>query len=336
MRTPRAPGLRPTALASIPLAPPQPRPHAPRRPASALLGLCTALCAIDAIALAQPPEPDIIESAPQTQPDEPAAEPLSTDALAQLAAIRDYTLDFDQPGFYAVVEHVRRHGVPPAPDAQPLSDWRELAERPRDFRGRPVTITARVGHNRAWSLASRPHLGVLHQLELYDPRQPIAITAILTGAAEDIPLESEITLTGCFVMMRSYQTPSGQTRYAALLVADGPVALVRAAVPVRTPLLGRGDALTGIIAAVAGGLLIALILFRRSARTRSASRLAAALRAPEDDRWIEEADAHPTLHADAEAPPAAGALAPGAAPPDPATAAGTNPHNSKAARSGRA
>lgn len=242
-----------------------------------------------------------------SMPEQLAVEALPAEALAQIAAIRDYTLDFDHPGFYAVVEHVRRHGVRGAtPDVQPLADWRELAERPRAFRGQPVTITARVGHNRAWALPSRPRLGTLHQLELFDPRQPIAITAILTGAAEDIPIASEITLTGYFVMMRSYLTTGGQTRQAALLVADGPATLLRAAPPANTPLLGRGDALTGVITAVAAGLLIALLLLRRAARGRTATRLAAALRTREDDTWIEEAADPASSPHPADAPRAPG------------------------------
>lgn len=226
----------------------------------------TALAAaLAASARAQPPA-----GASSTSPGADSAV-LPPAVAAEVATVRDLAFDFDQPGFYAVLDFVRGNPLPPAAvEASPrVEDWAELLERPRSFRGRLITIEGVVGHNKAWMLApdARPPGPTVWQLELSGTRpQPIAATAILTQDASDIPLGATVRLTGIFVMIRQYHGRGGQARQAALLVAPGPISVERtgaAAVPIG-PTIGMG-----LLAAAAAGLLIAWLLLRR---TRPATR----------------------------------------------------------------
>lgn len=195
---------------------------------------------------------------------------------AQVATVRDLAFDFDQPGFYAVLDFVRGTPLPPAAvEASPrIEDWAELLERPRSFRGRLITIEGVVGHNKAWTLApdARPPGPTVWQLELSGTRpQPIAVTAILTQDAADIPLGATVRLAGIFMMIRQYHGRGGQTRQAALLVAPGPLSIERASTPSASVGPTTGIAL---LAAAAVGLLIAWLLLRRTrpaTRARSAA-----------------------------------------------------------------
>jgi hypothetical protein len=143
-----------------------------------------------------------------------------------LGNIEDFSFSFSQPGFYAVLEHVKTMSGSPGQtrDALAIDDWTTLVERPADFRGLPITIEGVVGRNKAWRF-ERPehqHLGTVWQLELWRAHQPTAATVILTDNADDIPVNATITVTGYFVMIRQYHSDTRQVRQAALLVGHGP------------------------------------------------------------------------------------------------------------------
>jgi hypothetical protein len=181
-----------------------------------------------------------------------------------LAQTQDFAFSFDQPGFYAVLAYVRHSPHSPGFAQRPIvvTDWRDLLERPSDFRGRPVTITGVVGHNKApYVLESRPELGEVTQLELQRADQPLTCTLILTESAGDIPLNATLTATGYFVMIRDYYGPSKRAQQAALIVAAGPTVVERSA---------QREAATGLLdwrwiaGAVAAGLVITLVLIWRA------------------------------------------------------------------------
>ena len=185
-------------------------------------------------------------------------------ARAELAHTQDFAFNFDQPGFYAVVAFVKQSARSPGDVQTPLEvhDWRDLLERPNDFRGRPVTIEGVVGRSKSpYTLPSHPELGTLWQLELQRPDEPITCTLILTGSAADIPLDASLTVTGYFVMVRSYYDSSNHVRQAALLVAPGPTT-IGSVVP-HAPGPGALDWRWLIVAGVVG-LLAAFLLLRRS------------------------------------------------------------------------
>lgn len=202
------------------------------------------------------------ERPPATQPQ--ATWELPADTRAALDEIEDFTLGFDWPGFYAVVEHVQRSPNAPGHTQTPIeaSDWRELMDRPNSFRGYPVTIEGTVGRNKdPYTLPRRPQLGPVTQLELHRADQPLACTVILTREASDIPLGATIRVTGYFVMVRKYLDRGGRDRYAALLVASGPTTISHA-----TPgPSGAGRHWWWMLGAVAVGMLVTIILMRRSA-----------------------------------------------------------------------
>ncbi|MEW6249433.1 MAG: hypothetical protein AB1716_02220, partial [Planctomycetota bacterium] len=228
--------------------------------------MCAALLATDAAPAQVQTASTQLHDAGQATASAPAEVwELPADARAALAHIQDGAFNFDQPGFYAVLEFVKRSPQSPGFAQTPIviADWRDLAERPADFRGRPVTIRGRVGRNKApYGLHSRPELGLLSQLELRpagdagwpaegshvagaqppggdnssDANLPLSATLILTEPAADIPLDAVITVTGYFVMLRSYHGPpqryggaSQRVHQAVLLVAPGPTVIERTA-----------------------------------------------------------------------------------------------------------
>lgn len=237
--------------------------------------LLAALMLLPARGVAQPEASGATRPASQPAEVQTATRELPEAALAALSDIRDDALDFSQPGFYAVVEAVRQGATPGS--AEPVlkpGDWRALAERPAEFRGRPVSVRGSVGRNSNWSLPGRPEAGTLWQLELYDRGQPLACTVILTEDASDIPLDSVIEVTGYFVMLRSYLLKDGSLRRAALLVGAGPSLLERGGAG-KPSFLSRPEALWWGLGAVAGGLMIALLLLRRAGRTKPTTDFAA-------------------------------------------------------------
>jgi hypothetical protein len=202
-----------------------------------------------------------------TQPATQATEWELPDAVrAALAQERDLAFDFDQPGFYAVLEYVKRSPRSPGFMQTPVevTDWRDLLERPNDFRGQPVTITGVVGRNKApYALESRRELGLVSQLELSRAEQPLTCTVIFTENVTDIPLNATVTVTGYFVMIRAYYGPSKRVQQAALLVAAGPTTVDRF-----MPHAAQAGALDWWwpVGAIAVGLVITVIVLWRPFR----------------------------------------------------------------------
>ncbi len=188
-----------------------------------------------------------------------------------LAQVRDFAFDFDQPAFYTALAFVK--SAPHSPGflqtPQLVSDWRDLLERPNDFRGRPVTVQGVVGRSKApYVLASRPDLGQLWQVELRRDDQPLTCTLILTESSADIPLGAWLTVTGYFLMIRQYHGRSGRVWQAALLVAPGPTAIGQAAVGV---VPDAGPDWRWLAGALALGLAVTALLVWRGGRTASRS-----------------------------------------------------------------
>lgn len=191
---------------------------------------------------------------------------LPEEVRAALADTRDFAFNFDQPGFYAVATFVRGSPRSPGFAQVPLEveDWRDLLERPSDFRGRPVTIEGRVGRNKdPYTLHARPELGQVTQLELFRPDQPLACTVLLTTPAADVPVGATLRVTGYFVMIRQYHGPAGRVQQAALVVAPGPSRIDLAAA--RRGAVNLADWRWMAGAAVLG-LVIAVVLVRRAGR----------------------------------------------------------------------
>jgi hypothetical protein len=202
---------------------------------------------------------------PPSSASAPAALELPPAVQAALATIEDFALHFDQPGFYAILEQVKHRPHAPGTEQPPLvvTDWRDLLERPGEFRGRAVTIEGRVGRNKApYKLETRPELGGLWQLEIERPDQPIACTLICTNSVADIPLGATVTATGYFVMIRQFYGASGRLAQAALLVTPGPTAVDRA-----VPRAASTTNWSWFVAAAVGGALVAWLLLRYAARS---------------------------------------------------------------------
>lgn len=185
---------------------------------------------------------------------------------AALASTTDFAFNFDQPGFFAVVEFVKRSRQSPgfAETPLPVHDWRDLIERPADHRGRVITVEGVVGRNKdPYALASRPDLGSLCQVELRRPDQPYSCTVIFTNDAAAVPLSATITVTGYFVMVRQFRGANGGDQQGAVLVAPGPT-LVSTAAPQHSD--AAGPDWRWLAGAVTLGLVVAIILIRRTSR----------------------------------------------------------------------
>lgn len=192
---------------------------------------------------------------------------LPDETRAALAQIRDLAFNFDQPGFYAVLDFVKHSPHSPGFRQEPIvvDDWRDLLERPSEFRGRPVTVEGVVGRNRSYKLIGRPEFGDVWQLGIRRDDQPITCTLVFTENADDVALGSVLTTTGYFVMVRQYYDSSNRVQQAALLVAPGPSVVSRRAPPSAT---GTGMDWRWMVAAVALGLLVTLVLLRQAGRDR--------------------------------------------------------------------
>ncbi|MFQ5806464.1 MAG: hypothetical protein ACE5I3_08440 [Phycisphaerae bacterium] len=236
---------------------------------------------------------------------------LPNEVHAALEQTEDFSFNFAQPGFYALLEYLKTTNNPPGHARGPvaLSDWTMLLERPADFRGLPVTVEGFVGRNKAWRFEQEEyrHLGTVWQLELWRPDQPIACTLVLTGDASDIPLGATIRVTGYFVMIRQYPSQTRQARQSALLVAHGPTLVSQSAARTRTG--STSNWIVGLVAAATAALIVIWILLRRSIpRTQGATpALRASGPAPvslADDlaAWVaEESQRPPRDSADAKA-----------------------------------
>jgi hypothetical protein len=204
------------------------------------------------------------------QTTEPVANPEAASELPAavrdaLATIQDFAFNFDHPGFYAMVEFVKRSGLAPGMSAAPIEvkDWRDLLERPGEFRGRPVTIEGIVGRNKdPYLMAGHEPLGRVSQVELRRGDQPIPCTLILTEDVRDLPIGANIRVTGYFVMMRQYYGAGHKPIPAALIVARGPSQVSRT-----VPLDARID-WRWIAIAVVAALIITILLLRGGSRKR--------------------------------------------------------------------
>ena len=204
---------------------------------------------------------------------------LSAEAAAALAGIEDFVFNFDQPGFYAVVEAVKRSAFAPEVGRMPVvvEDWRDFLERPSEFRGRVVTVEGVVGRSKdPYTLNQRPELGQFWQIELSLLDQAPSCTIVMTEDASDIPIGARIRVAGYFVMVRQYYGPTNRLQQAALLVAKGPT------------LISQSEAASAgmprfswqwMVAAVVAALVVTIfLLWRTSAGGRSAGHVLRAVR----------------------------------------------------------
>ncbi len=197
----------------------------------------------------------------------PTLQELPTKVRTALAESRDGTLDFDQPGFYAVIEQLVREPRPPGhrQPATKVDDWRALAERPNDYRGQVVQLRGTVARRKApWQLLQRPALGWLTQIELTHNDQPLACTVICTEDVSDVPVGSVIDVTGYFVLVRDYLDGKNARRPALLIATHGPAAILQ------TRSIGTDEPskLPWLVASIAIGLVATWVILRRAARPR--------------------------------------------------------------------
>lgn len=202
------------------------------------------------------------------QSDDVASRPRDT-LPPELAQIDDFSFSYAQPGFYAVLTHVKRTGVAALSDSEPLpiADWRDLLERSADYRGRSVTIEGIVGRNSPWKPLDPQHqsLGTVWELQLHRDDQPLICKCILVGDAGDIPIGARIELTGVYVMIQQYYSESKRLRHAALLVGVGPTKVSQAAPHKPNP---ARENWVGVVLALAAGLILAWVLLRRHMASR--------------------------------------------------------------------
>ncbi len=232
------------------------------------------------------------DTQPATQPD--VTWELSPEVRAKLDEIQDFTFNFDQPGFYAVLAAVKHGPRSPGFAQTPIvvSDWRDLLQRPSEFRGRPVTVEGLAGRNKdPYVLPRHAELGELWQIELSRPDQPISCTLILTNNVADIPVGASVQVTGYFVMIDQFYGPSGRPQQAALIVAPGPTVITRA-VP-RATTAGGLD-WRWMVGALAAGLVVVIAIIwqtgrgkRHDARDLHAARAAPLNLAEDLESWAQ-------------------------------------------------
>jgi hypothetical protein len=270
-------------------------------PARAVSWMCVLLAAAAARGQdgrnASEPAPNPTSSPTTSQP----VSELPASVMDELSKVRDFQLDYDTPAFYEVVDAVKYATVDPGTYAEPikLGDWREVVERPSEFRGRPGTSEGIVGRNKSFRFVDpklRARLGFLWQLELMQPGCPVAATVLLTQDAGDIPLNSTITVTGYFVMVKQHLTARRETINDLLIVARGLSSL-------STENAGQPDLKSKIdwrwlLASVLLALVFALLVLRRTSsggKRTDPHELSAAHRAPMNladdlDEWAESED----------------------------------------------
>lgn len=192
-------------------------------------------------------------SGPVTTPDLPEA----------LARVTDYAFDFAQPGFYALLDELRRDPLaPPCDVATEVNDWRVLLDRSSQFRGVPLIIEGVVRRNTAWQhlRADLAKYGAVWELQLQHPGQPLIVKVVLTQIADDLPLGATVRVCGYFLMIQQYYSESNQLRQAAILVARAPLTVTFTEPVAQSP----GALLTPAVAAIVIGIGIAWWLLRRA------------------------------------------------------------------------
>jgi hypothetical protein len=189
----------------------------------------------------------------------------------ELAQIDDFSFSYAQPGFYAVLERVKRTGLASLDTADPISitDWRDLLERSADFRGRTITVDGFVGRNTAWKpLDPAQHsLGAVWELQLQRDDQPLICKCILIGDAGDIPIGARVQISGIYIMIQQYYSESKRQRQAALLVGVGPTTVSQDRP--RSESATR-DNTVAVVLALLTGLALAWFLLRRHLGGRAA------------------------------------------------------------------
>lgn len=258
------------ASSARPQLPPAPVPASSeaRHPHALSLPAVRAAFALVLLATLPSPRLDAQTTGPATAD---AAGELPQTVRDLLAGVTDHAFSFDQPGFFAVLEHVQHTPLDPgySQPPLPLDDWRQPLERPGDFRGAVLTVEGVVGRNSNWQFTDadrRRRYGTVWQIELHRPDMPLACTLICTQDVSEIGLGSTIRATGYFVMARQYPLSGNRTGHALLLVAKGPHLVERAAPPRQ-----RDVDWTNVLIGVAGALLLAILVLARILSRRSSS-----------------------------------------------------------------
>lgn len=220
--------------------------------------------------------------AAEPPPTSQAVEELPPELLALLAGVEDFTYDHDHPAYYALLAYVKNSPLAPGHAREPIvvEDWRELLERPADYRGLPITVEGVIGRNKdPFTHRRHPELGLAWRVELRRADQAATCTVIFTNDVSDLPLGATIRVTGYFLKINRYPTKSKEAGLAALLVAPGPTTV---------SLLGAGSLDEGpdwrwMVAAVVAGLVVTFYLLWRTQRgtRRDVRKLRATHAAPE-------------------------------------------------------
>lgn len=207
-----------------------------------------------------------------TQPaaSEPAAE-LPAAIMQSLSEIEDFLLSVESEGYYALLEFVRNSGFDPGDKrgALEIADWQELLDRPKAYRGEPITIEGIVGRHRSWRIRDAEilkRIGTVWELDLRHTEfgYPISATVFLTGNADEIGIDSTIQITGYFVMVQQYPRSNKTLGQKIVLIAKGPTMVSRAAPPV--PQVRDEKRWIWGGAAVMAALLVVWIIVRGSAK----------------------------------------------------------------------
>jgi hypothetical protein len=203
-----------------------------------------------------------------------AASQNAEDPLAEgrrlLAGVHDGVFSFDDAGFYWLCRYVKRHADPgefaitahdtPVP-------WRQLVERPSDYRGQLVAVEGILQARPAFIQTGpgRGDIGKLTQCELSEIGTRSFCSVITIEDADQIPVHSRVRAKGYFVKARGYQTNDGET-------GAGPLIVARRLEVVTPPTSGLGGGAVGLpggttaIMVATAGLAVVWLLLRRSLR----------------------------------------------------------------------
>lgn len=190
--------------------------------------------------------------------------PLPADVRAELTGVVDFSFSYDGPALDALLRFLRG-GAPEAVDPLVVERWSDLLERPRDFRGVPVTVHGVVVRCSAWRFQQpdRAQLGTIHELQLRREDQPIICKLVCTSDVSDLAIGSTVTATGYFLTIQQYYSETNRLHQAAVLVGVGPTRIESPAP--RPSAVPEASWIVGILCALLGGLVVAWLLLRRAA-----------------------------------------------------------------------
>lgn len=235
-----------------------------RRPLTGtLVALATCVCFV-APGRAQSTQP-VATTRPVATTSRRATPELPERVMRLLARVKDFSFNYDYPGYYALLRHMKRGGRSPGHATEPVfvKDWGDLLARPSDFRGEPITIEGIIGRNKdPYTHPKHRDLGQFWQIELHRSGQPLTCTVIFTTDVGDLPVGGLLRLTGYFVLVRNYKSRTQKVMQSAVIVAIGPKMVTRTG-----PRSTAGDEKLDwkwIVAAIVFGLLIVVIVLRRS------------------------------------------------------------------------